>query len=191
MGLAYISFNVAPVDAKITINGSGDYKNDGQAYSLTPGTYEVRISHAELDAKTFVVNLESEYNTVITTFLSKDGDFYFYTLKNNYGSFYKLASIASVEDNQTTDNDTSAEEFIARFQRDNYLYSTQLPATYSEYNDEGKLTKYISVRKSYNCLVTLCLEAIIPNEEDKKIAESLLQGKGFNLEDFEIEYRTH
>ena len=198
---ATIRFNVAPVDATITIDGFGGYKNIGQAldknknsgqsYSIKPGTHEIQISHADLDTKTFVIELEPDSNTDIITFLSKDNDFYFYTLRDNMSSFNRLASIASAEDNQTTDDDTSAEAFIARFQRDYELYNTQLPATYSEYDDKGKLTKYISVRASNNCDVTLCLKALIPSEDDKRLAESLLQGKGFNVEDFEIEYKIY
>lgn len=195
---AKLSFDVAPVGANISVNGSGGYENKGQAldkdknsgktYSFVPGTYEIQISHPDLDTKTFIIDLEPDSNTTITTFLSKDGDFYFYTLRDNLNSFNRLASMASAGDNYTTDDDTSAEGFIAEFQRDFELYSTQLPVTYSEYGENKKLTKYITVRKSNDCDVTLCLKALVPDEESKKIAESLLLGKGFKLEDFEINY---
>ena len=197
---AVVSFNVTPINANITVNGSGGYentgqpiedgKNSGRSYSFAPGTYEIQISHSDLDAKTFIVNLEPNSNTTITAFLSKDGDFYFYTLRDNLSSFNRLASIASKGDNQTTDHDTSAEEFITRFQRDYKLYSTQLPATYSEYDANDELAKYISVNKSDKCNITLCLKALMNSEDDKPLVDSLLQGKGFNLKDFEIEYKV-
>lgn len=198
---ATISFNIAPIDATITVNGSGGYKNSGEAldsnnnsgevYSFRPGTYEIQISHADLDTKTFIVDLEPNSNITITTFLSKDGDFYYYTLKNNYGSFYRLASMASADDNQTTDHDTSAADFVADFKRNDELYHTQIPASYAERDKDGNLEKYVSIIKSDNCAITLCLIATISNDSEKPLVESLLQGKGFNVEDFEIEYKYY
>ena len=198
---AIINFDVTPVDATITINGRGGYENKGQpiegnrnsdrSYSLKPGTYEIQISHPDLDTKTFNLNLESNTNTTITTFLSKDGDFSFYTLRDNLSSFNRLAEIASAEDNQTTDHDTSAETFIANFQRNYDFYSDGLPLIYAERDDNGKTTKYISVRAGYNCNITLCLQTTVYDENDEAIVNSLIEGAGFNVEDFEIEYRTY
>ena len=197
---AVLNFNIAPVDVTITVNGSGSYENTGQPlendknsgrfYSFAPGTYEIQISHPDLDTKTFTIDLADNSSTTITTFLSKDGDFSFYTLKDNLSSFNRLASIASAGDNKTTDNDVSAESFITDFQRNYNLYSTQLPATYSEYDNNNELIKYISVNKSDKCNVTLCVKALMNSESDRTLADSLLQGKGFNLEDFEIEYKV-
>lgn len=181
-----INFTIAPIDATITVNGNSSYHNG--SYQFHPGTYEITISHNDLDTKTFTINLQSNSNAAITTFLSKNGDFGFYELKDNYTSFLMLSRIAASSDNQTTDHDNSAESFIADFQRNYELRQTQLPVSYSEYNEDGKLSKYISVRSNDRCIITLCLKALIYNESDKLLVDSLLQGKGFRLEDFEIEY---
>lgn len=183
-----ISFNITPLDATITVNGSGEYTTSGQAYSFIPGTYEVQISHPDLTSKKFTVHLEPNHNTVLTTFLSKDGNFDFYTLRDNLSSFQKLSEIASSNNNHTTDHDTSAESFITDFQKNYQLYTTQLPVTHSEYNSRGDVIKYISIRASQKCSITLCLRATIVNESDKNLVKSLLKEKGFNVEDFEIEY---
>lgn len=198
---AIINFNIAPVDATITVNGKGGYENIGQpiegdrnsdrSYSFKPGNYEIQISHPDLDTKTFNLNLEPNTNTTITTFLSKDNGFYFYTLKDNLGAFYRLAEIASAGDNQTTDHDTSAEAFITNFQEQYNLYTTELPVAYSEYNEKGELIKYVTVRAGAGCAITLCLEATIFDKNDKNIALKLLEEAGFNVEDFEIEYKIY
>jgi len=188
---AAISFNVAPIDVEITVNGSNNYENSGQVYYFIPGVYEVSISRDGLDTKTFTVNLDPGHNTTVSTFLSHDGGFYFYALRDNFGSFERLAQIASKENNMTFDHDSSAEEFIEDFQRNYYLFTTQLPATYSEYDSDKKLKRYITVRDSYECDVTLCLKAILLEEEDKTMAISLLEGKGFNVKDFEIKYEIY
>lgn len=183
-----INFTIAPINATITVNGNSNYHNG--SYQFHPGTYEVVISHDGLNSKTFTVELQDNSNATITTFLSEDNNFYFYRLKDNYSSYLMLERIAASSDNQTTDHDTSAEEFIADFRRNYNLYSTQLPATYSEYDDNNELVKYISVNKSDKCDVTLCIKALMNSESDRTLADSLLQGKGFNLEDFEIEYKV-
>lgn len=183
-----INFTIAPIDATITVNGNSSYHNG--SYQFHPGTYEVVISHDGLDSKTFTVELQDNSNAAITTFLSGSDSFDFYRLKDNYSSYLALERIAAASDNQTTDHDTSAEEFIADFRRNYNLYSTQLPATYSEYDDNNELVKYISVNKSDKCNITLCIKALMNSESDRTLADSLLQGKGFNLEDFEIEYKV-
>lgn len=186
---AIIDFTVAPVDSTITVNGDSSYNNG--SFQLHPGSYEVVISHDGLDSKTFNIELQANNNAAVTTFLAKDGNFDFYELKDNYSSYLMLERIASSSDNQTTDHDTSAEEFIADFQRNYKLYSTELPVTYSEYGDDGKLSKYISVRANHDCIITLCLKAIIRSESDEALVDAMLIGAGFNLEDFEIEYKTY
>ena len=111
-----ISLNIAPLDATISINGNTHYTN-GQ-YDITPGTYEVKISHDGLKTKTFSVNIEPHHFVSVTTFLTDDnGGFEFYQMRNNYDSFQKLKTIASAENNITTDGDTSAQEFIVKYEQ--------------------------------------------------------------------------
>ena len=114
--VSVIDFNIAPVDATILVNGNTKYTN-GQ-YKITPGAYEISISHEGLESKVFSVNIEPHQVVNITTFLAGANDnFDFYGLKENYGSYKKLKSIASASENTTTDNDVSAEQFISDFER--------------------------------------------------------------------------
>lgn len=184
-----INFTVTPIDSTITVNGDDSYHNG--SFQFYPGSYEIVISHSGLDSKTFNIDLQSNSSAAITTFLAKNDSFDFYQLKDNYPSYLMLERIASSSDNQTTDHDTSAEEFIADFQRNYSLYSNELPVTYSEYDDSGKLSKYISVRENHNCIITLCLKAVVHSENDEALVNALLIGAGFNLEDFEIEYEIY
>lgn len=185
-----IAFNVVPADAKISIEGRTEEYSNG-SYPIEPGIYNVRISHPELSDKIFTVNLEEYDMAVITTFLSDNGNFDFYKLRKNLSDFFSLAQIASTNYNQTTDDDTSAENFISNFQKDYRLYSTVLPVSYSERDNNGDTIKYITVRADYGCDVTLCLQAIILSEDDKLIVEKLLKDNGFKLEDFKIEYEFY
>ena len=183
---AIISFEIAPIDATITVNGDSSYHNG--SFQFHPGTYEISISHEGLDSKNFTVELDANSNAAITTFLTSEGGFDFYKLKDNYSSFLMLARIAASDDNKTTDKDTSAEEFIEKFQYEYSKYSNDLPVTYSEYNEEGRLKKYITIRAKYDCMFTLCLEAIVFDEEEKKMVVPMLENAGFDAEEYEIEY---
>lgn len=188
-----INFNVVPSSSQIIVNGNDRYSNG--TFRLAPGVYEIQISHPDLDAKTFTIDLEKHDAATIMTFLSQNGNFDFYELRDNLSDYFALSEIASAGSNQTTDQDTSAEEFISTFQKDYNLYSTALPVTHSEYatDERGKpyLANYISIRANYDCAKTLCLEAVLSKEADRPMINSLLKEAGFNVEDFEIEYRFY
>ena len=50
----------------------------------------------------------------------------------------------------------------------------------------------ISMRRAIDkssCIKYLCIEAIMILTDDKNIVNSMLEDAGFNLEDFEIEYK--
>lgn len=190
-----INFTIAPIDATITVNGNSSYHNG--SYSFHPGTYEVVISHDGLDSKTFTIELQDNSNAAITAFLAKDGNFDFYRLKDNYASYLMLERIAVSSDNQTTDHDTSAESFIADFQEDYNLYQTALPINYTEYTtsgERGTLVYDLTIRRpsdKSSCTKYLCIEAIMILTDDKNLVDSMLQERGFKLEDFEIEYKIY
>ena len=109
-----INFNVTPVDAKIQIDGQGEYSNG--SYQIHPGHHTITINHDGFAAKSFTMDLQSDYDTTLVTFLSNGTDFSFYTIKDNFSSFQKLVDIASKGNNITTDQDYSAESFISDFQ---------------------------------------------------------------------------
>ena len=192
---ATISIDVAPIDAEILIGGQ---KYENGAHQIKPGTYDVKIAREGLSTKEFTINVSGDSVTNLVIFLSNSGNFDFYTLNGNYASFYALSQIASGANNVTTDQDKSAEDFIASYQKAFDLYRTALPINYSEYEtfDYGRsLTTDITIkRKEDDCVKALCMEALILTTGDrdgKKIANDLLIDKGFRLEDYEIEYKIY
>ena len=188
-----ISFNVAPIDSTIAINGNQNYQN-GQ-YSITPGTYNVTISHEGLESKNFTVDIAPQSVATISTFLSDaDHTFDFYKLKKNYSSYAKLEEIASADNNMTTDQDTSAEPFIQKFQDSYTAMNTKLPIEYSESTGYGRtleIHKNISIQAKTDCEYTLCVQAFIVGTDSEDFIKSLMQDKGINAEDFEIEYKFY
>ena len=188
---AVLNFSVAPVDAIITVNGNSNYRNG--SFRVHPGTYEISISHDELDSKSFTFDVQSNDNITVATFLSQDGNFDFYTLRDNFDSFEKLSEIVSSVSNQTTDHDTSAEAFVADFQKNYDLYYTKLPIEYyfgeDNSNPNKVSSKRITIMPSYDCNVALCLKALMVNTDDKELVNSLLVEKGFNMESLQIEYK--
>lgn len=184
-----ITFNIVPSNAQIAVNGKSGYSNG--SYRFLPGVYEITVSYPDLNTKTFTTELKKHDIATITTYLHQDGNFDYYRLRENLGDFITLSQIAAVGYNQTTDQDASAESFIADFQKNYELYSSVLPVTYSEYDNNGKLIKYLSARASYSCDITLCLKANIYNTDDKALINAMLADAGFNVEDFEIEYKIY
>ena len=182
---------VAPVDATVTINGK-EYEE--ATYAFMPGHYEINISHADLGSKSFENDLESGHYLKLATFL-KDDNFEYYTLKDNYVSFSRLAEIAGAGHNITIDNDTSAEDFI---KKTTSLYDalSLLPIDFQEYMetvDGEDLVADITVKESDSddCATFLCIEALMVGAQDKNIANRILEEKGFNLEDYEILYTIY
>lgn len=194
---AVMSFNIVPMDATISVNGSTGYKASGEAYRFAPGTYEVVISHPELETKTFNFELESGRNTTVVAFLA-DADFEYYQLKENYGAFVSLADIASKSNNQTMDHDDSAEEFIEKFQKDYNFIENDLPIidkTPSKYGIQYGTHFQYDYLKIQNgdgktdCTKTLCLYITDTSGEKEEFALSVIRKFGFDPEDFQIVYK--
>ncbi len=189
-----IIFNIAPIDATISVNGNTNYTN-GQ-YSITPGTYEINISREGLEAKTLSVDIEPHYVVTVNMFLvGADNDFEFYELKENYASYDKLKSIASAGNNITIDQDVSAENFIDNFQKNYELYQNDLPIDISEMSKTepswmmwGVL---ISRSDDKDCKKTLCIEVVLINTENKELVIDAMNEHGFNLKEFEIRYEIY
>ena len=107
-----IVFNVAPIDASISVNGKSGYESG--TYAFLPGTYEITLSHDGMESKTFTIDLASHDVATITTFLAdSDHSFEFYELKDHQASMQVLQQIASADHNITTDGDASAQSFIS------------------------------------------------------------------------------
>ncbi|MBO4812570.1 carboxypeptidase regulatory-like domain-containing protein [Candidatus Saccharibacteria bacterium] len=192
---AVISINVAPLDAKVALNGKADYKN-GQ-YSLLPGKYEVTVSYDGLDSKTISINLEPHSVTTVSLYLTKDGDFDYYEQKDNYASYQKLYSIVSSENNRSSDNDTSAEKFVSSFEK-KYSIFKDLPIidkTPSPYGlSLGSRYQYDILtikdgRALEECTKTLCLQITDTLGSKEDYAESVIDKFGYNHNDFQIIYQ--
>ena len=188
-----IKLNVVPFDSTITINGKSGFTNG--EYSITPGTYQVTISHDDLETKTLAVDISPKNVVSVTAFLSDtDKTFNFYKLRKNLDSFNSLKEIASSENNLTTDHDTSAEAFIQKFQTNYTDFTTKLPIEYREstgYGETLSIQKNITLKAAYDCDLTLCIQALVVGTDSKEFVDNLLQDKGINLEDFEIEYKFY
>lgn len=189
-----ITFNVVPAESQILINGE-NYING--TYHITPGTYEVEISHPDLDTKIFTVDLEHSDIATITTFLHQGNDFNFYELKENLDSLFELTNIASAGYNQTTDQDTSAETFIADFQRNYDLYLTKLPIvdqTPSKYGIEYGVNYEYDTLTIQNgdslseCEKTICLYITDTSGEKEQFALSVIEKFGFDKNLYQVVY---
>ena len=191
---ATISFNITPTDATVTLNGQGSYGANG-TYLVHPGSYTIEVSHDGLDTKTFDVTLARGTNTTLTTFLSSSGNVDFYKQKENQLSFDKLREIASYTENNTTDQDTSANEGIARIYGDS-LMMQGLPIKDTQYSDteSGRhLDRDITIRVAdrEDCETWLCLEALMVGTDDQNVVLDLLRRERFNVEDYEIKYKVY
>lgn len=191
-----ITFNVVPANSQISLNGKSGYSNG--TYRLTPGIYDVEISHEGLDTKNFEIDLEKNDSATIITFLHQGDNFDFYTLRDNIGDYFGLAEIASAGYNQTTDQDISAGEFIAQFQKNYIFYSNDLPIidkTPTEYGLKyGVHYQYdtLMIQDGKNieeCVKTLCLYITDTSGDKEDFALSVIRRFGIDPDDFQIVYR--
>lgn len=191
--ISKIYFNVAPLDATISVNGVN--YSSGQ-HDITPGSYEIKISADGLEAKTLSINIEPHHYVTVATFLSDNGKtFEYYKFKKNQGSYLRLKSIASAENNITTDSDTSAQDFIIKYEQALTIYD-KLPL-------KGYLYEEPSVSMStggfaiqdgrskdqcdkMNCLIVRCYGKNYENAVLEKIKEA-----GYNPEDYQIIYERN
>lgn len=190
---AVINFNIAPVDAKIQIDGRGEYYNG--SYQVHPGNHEITISHDGLTTKIFNLDLKSGYNTTLTTFLSDNGNFDFYTFKNNYTSFDKLAEIASKDNNITTDGDTSAEQFIDNF-RNTLSIMEKLPIKGYVYADSStnSSTAGFAIRNGISkegCEKTACLLVNYYGKDFESAVADAITDAGYNPANYQIIYERY
>ena len=190
-----INLLIAPIDSQITINGDSHYSNG--KYSIAPGTYEIKISHENLNPKTIIVNIDPHSSVSVATFLSKDGNLDFYELKENDKSLQILREIASFGNNITTDQDASAEDFISEYEYRLTLYD-KLPILDKTPSANGI---YAGVRYQYDtltisdgrnleqCTKALCIEIKDTSGEKENYALSVIDNLGFYHGDYQIIYQ--
>ncbi|RYC75003.1 hypothetical protein [Candidatus Nanosyncoccus alces] len=190
---AIIDFTIAPIDATITVNGNSNYHNG--SFQFHPGTYEVTISHESLDPKTFIIELQPDSDVAITTFLSEDGIFDFYKLKDNYSSYLMLERIASPNNNQTTDHDTSAEEFILQQEQKNSI-SEFTPIRFAICENPATRVNCDAVEVTYDysekcdnqkCLIIKGRKEELTNDVITELTNQL-SSRGYNLDNYRYIY---
>ncbi len=188
--ISTIYINVAPLNATVSINGT-NYSN-GQ-YDITPGSYNIKISREGLETKTISVNIEPHHYVTVTTFLTDaNKSFDFYKLKNNYGSYQKLKSIASAEKNITTDNDTSAQEFIANYDRITSILD-KLPLKGYVYTESGvnMPTGGFAIHNgesTQKCDRRACLLVKYYGKDYENAVTEKIKAAGYNPDDYQIVY---
>lgn len=112
---AIIDFEVTPLDAEISLNGRGGYKNG--EYKVFPGEYQVEVSYEGMETKTLNVNVGANDYVTVATFLKGEDGFSYYELRDNYSDYESLKEMAAKGDNRTYDGDTSAEGFLSDMER--------------------------------------------------------------------------
>ena len=189
-----INFNIAPVDATISVNGNTNYTN-GQ-YAITPGSYEIVVSHEGLESKTFNIDIEPHYVVALTTFLKgADNGFGFYELNANYESYEKLKAIASKDNNLTTDQDTSAEQFISDSEHKLSIVNI-LPIKGYVYADPsvGASTAGFAIRDGKSrrdCEKIACLLVNYYGEGYEETVAEKIKAAGYNPADYQLLYERY
>ena len=187
-----LNFNVTPTDATISVNGNANYSNG--VYSMTPGTYEIVISHDGLNSKFFTIDLAPHYVSTISTFLSgEDNNYGFYEQKDNYLSLQKLIEIASAGNNITTDHDTSAEDFIKDFKHILSIYE-KLPIKdyiYADPTANASTAGFVIREGSNGCEMIACLLVNYYGDGFKDAVIEKIKEAGYNPSDYQILYERY
>ncbi len=189
---ATVVFNIAPIDATISVNGDSHYTNS--QYSIAPGKYDIKISHDGLESKNLSIDIKSNHFVSVATFLAgADNNFDYYEANNHYESFNKLKSIASADNNSTIDNDTSAQDFIASFGRKVSILDT-LPVSDYIYAEPsvGSPTSGFTIRDGRDedqCEKSTCLLVEYFGKDHEKAVKNKLRELGYSTEDYRIIYR--
>ena len=189
-----IYFNVVPINATISVNGDTHYAN-GQ-YNIAPGQYKISISHEGLKTKTLSVNIEAhDYATVTIYLADDDNSFNFYKLKDNYESYKKLKTIASAENNITTDKDTSAQKFISDYERIISILKT-LPLKGYVYTEPSAnmSTGGFAIENGQNkkeCRQSACLLVRYYGKDYENAVIEKIKEAGYNPSDYQIVYERY
>lgn len=192
--VSVIEFNIAPIDATISVNGNTNYAN-GQ-YSITPGTYEIKISHEGLETKTLSVDIEPHQITPVTLFLTgANNDLSFYELKDNYKSFEKLDSIISSNQNLTTKDNTFVKDFISDFKHKISIFN-KLPIKGYVYGDSSANSSSAGFtiqngQNSKSCDKTTCLLVKYYGHDYEEAVKAKIKEAGYNPADYQIVYERY
>lgn len=179
---ATVSILVAPSDATVTLNGK-EYKNG--EYNVKPGEYHVEISKDGLESKALDFSLaKNDYYRLNDYLVGQNGSFDYYNSKDHLYDISLLEQIAKFKDDQELNSYLSAREATLSILSD-------LPIVFEEYtNNYNDYTKYsIEINRDVqDCPKALCLKIIDTNGDNKQKAIEEIKERGYNPDDYEIEY---
>ena len=192
---AIITFNIAPIDAKISVNGNDKYKNG--SFRFHPGKYNVVISRDGLDSKSFDLELDGYSSTVVTCYLSANNgdDFSFYEKNKNNLSALKLISMLSSDEEQIFDKDYSAKGFVSEYGAVLDAFNNNLPVgdiVRKSPDEGGELISNIIIQKDDSCSKYICVMVQAFGYEDvEKVVGEMLGEAGFNMKYVEVKYASN
>jgi len=182
----YLSFNIAPSSADITINNK-TYKNG--VYEFEPGNYKISVSADDFISKTFSVTVSQDTETEVSKYLYC-ADKTLNCYKKNETNFKILAQVA----------DNNAKDFVENWQKilsirqilpiKKYFYTIENPE-YLEFvtNSSGELTAARTFiydgSEDESCQYSICL-LIGGTVTDQDHIESTLSEQGYNIDDYQI-----
>lgn len=175
---AKLAVMVAPIDAKVKINGI-EYSNGNHKFFA--GKVSVEVSKEGFDTQKFEIELKSKETKTLYVALSQSGNYNWY--KRHSEDYDALKLIASDD----------AKSFIEKTETSKQIISV-LPLRYVTTLTNGNnapdgrpfyetiLTNGTSDKK---CKTIFCLK-LQDNTGDEKIARRLVEEAGFNYDDYEI-----
>lgn len=184
-----IYFNVAPIDATISVNGDTHFEN-GQ-FSIAPGKYEIKISREGLETRTISVDIGASDYTSINTFLTgPDSSFDFYKERKNYDSYRRLRKVASIDN-----DDTSLQEFVSEYDHILSVFK-ELPIIGFVYADPSinSSTAGFTIKSGLDekkCEKSSCLLVNYYGKGYESEVANEVKKAGYNPEDYQIVYERY
>lgn len=187
---AVIDFEVTPIDAEVFLNGESGYM-EGE-YKVFPGEYQVKVVREGMDAKEFNVTVGANEYVTVATFLTKEGGFSYYELKENYADYEELREIvARNELTNSKEESAAAREFVRRFEKAYAIFDESFIGEAMSYADGTGDWRVWGSEGVAECEKTLCLEVVDILEENKDDLRKLISGAGYNFSDYQIVYRNN
>lgn len=175
---ATVDILTVPSVAKVKIGG-GEYESG--AYRIHPGDYEATVYADGFVTKTVPVEARAgEISKVWVYLVPEEGNLNYYA--QHVDDWYNMG-LMSDEEAQRVYKVLSIQE--------------ELPMDYAEReeDDEGEMNLVkditISANNGYGCKVYYCLKVATILDKNEETVRGLLAEKGFNLDDYEVEWKVY
>jgi len=187
---AVIDFEVTPIDAEVFLNGESGY-TDGE-YKVFPGEYQVKVEREGLDTREFAVTVGANEYVTVAAFLTEEGGFSYYELKDNYGDYEELRAIVARNELANSEEESAAaREFVRRFEKAYGIFDESFIGEAMSYADGTGDWRVWGSEGVAECEKTLCLEVVDIHEEGKADLRKLISGAGYDFSDYQIIYRDN